>query len=214
MSKGDQTRERILAKAAELFNQHGLEGTSMADLMQATGLEKGGIYRHFPSKEAVAAEAFDYAWEEALQERVRDLDSIPGSVDRLKHLIENFVERRSTIAGGCPLLNTAVESDDGNPVLRERARQALSRWEDLLTSVINQGIQRGEIRSGVDPKRLGMLVISTLEGALMISRLERNPDALATARSHLNCYLDKEVRARKPRTTIAQANRNQRTRRP
>jgi len=186
----------------------------MADLMQATGLEKGGIYRHFPSKEAVAAEAFDYAWEEALQERVRDLDSIPGSVDRLKHLIANFVERRSTIPGGCPLLNTAVESDDGNPVLRERARQALSRWQDLLTSVINQGVQRGEIRSGVDPKKLGMLVISTLEGALMISRLERNPDALMTARSHLDGYLDKEVRARKPRTTIAQANRNQRTRRP
>jgi len=214
MSKGDQTRERILAKAAELFNQHGLEGTSMADLMQATGLEKGGIYRHFPSKEAVAAEAFDYAWEEALQERIRDLDSIPGSVDRLKHLIANFVERRSTIPGGCPLLNTAVESDDGNPVLRERARQALRSWQDLLTSVINQGIQRGEIRSGVDPKRLGMLVISTLEGALMISRLERDPDALLTARSHLNGYLDKEVRARKPRTSISRANRNPRTRRP
>ena len=186
----------------------------MADLMQATGLEKGGIYRHFPSKEAVAAEAFDYAWEEALQERVRDLDSIPGSVDRLKHLITNFVERRSTIPGGCPLLNTAVESDDGNPVLRERARQALRSWQDLLTSVINQGIQRGEIRSRVDPKRLGMLVISTLEGALMISRLERDPDALLTARSHLNGYLDKEVRARKPRTSISRANRNPRTRRP
>lgn len=196
MSKGDETRQKIIAKAAELFNQRGLEGTSMADLMEATGLEKGGIYRHFPSKEAVAAEAFDYAWEEAFQERVRDLDSIPGSVDRLKHLIANFVERRSTIPGGCPLLNTAVESDDGNPILRERARQALGKWQNLLTSVINEGIQRREIRSGVDPNRLAMLVISTLEGALMISRLERNRDALLAARSHLDDYLDREVRAR------------------
>lgn len=196
MSKGDETRQKIIAKAAELFNQRGLEGTSMADLMEATGLEKGGIYRHFPSKEAVAAEAFDYAWEEAFQERVRDLDSIPGSVDRLKHLIANFVERRATIPGGCPLLNTAVESDDGNPILRERARQALGKWQNLLTSVINEGIQRREIRSGVDPNRLAMLVISTLEGALMISRLERNRDALLAARSHLDDYLDREVRAR------------------
>ena len=196
MSKGDETRQKIIAKAAELFNQRGLEGTSMADLMEATGLEKGGIYRHFPSKEAVAAEAFDYAWEEAFQERVRDLDSIPGSVDRLKHLIANFVERRSTIPGGCPLLNTAVESDDGSPILRERARQALGKWQNLLTSVINEGIQRREIRSGVDPNRLAMLVISTLEGALMISRLERNRDALVAARSHLDDYLDREVRAR------------------
>jgi TetR/AcrR family transcriptional regulator, transcriptional repressor for nem operon len=200
MTKGDETRERIIAKAAELFNQRGLEGTSMADLMEATGLEKGGIYRHFPSKEAVAVEAFDYAWEEAFRERVRDLGSISGSVDRLKHLIANFVERRPSIPGGCPLLNTAVDSDDGNPLLRERARQALGKWQNLLTSVINEGIQRREIRSGVDPHGLSMLIISSLEGALMISRLERRRDALVAARSHLDNYLEREVRARKPRS--------------
>ena len=214
MSKGDETRERIIAKAAELFNQRGLEGTSMADLMEATGLEKGGIYRHFPSKEAIAAEAFDYAWEEAFQERVRDLGIISGSIDRLKHLITNFVERRSSIPGGCPLLNTAVESDDGNPVLRERARQALGKWQDLLTSVITEGVQQGEIRSGVDPRRLALLVISTLEGALMISRLERNRDALVAARSHLDRYLDKEVRASRSRTSRLQAKQSERSHRP
>jgi TetR/AcrR family transcriptional regulator, transcriptional repressor for nem operon len=197
MSKGDQTRERIIAKAAELFNQRGLEGTSMADLMEATGLEKGGIYRHFPSKEAVAAEAFDYAWEEAFQERVRDLDSVSGSVDRLKHLIANFVERRSTIPGGCPLLNTAVESDDGNPVLRERARHALGKWQKLIVSIIREGIERREIRNEVNPSQVAMLIISALEGALMISRLERNRDALLAARSHLDDYLDNELRVRK-----------------
>ena len=195
MTKGDETRERIIAKAAELFNQRGLEGTSLADLMEATGLEKGGIYRHFPSKEAVAAEAFDYAWDAAFQERVRDIDSIRGSVDRLTHLIENFVERRSSIPGGCPLLNTAIEADDGNPLLRERARQALGRWQNLLVSVIHDGIRRQEIKSGVDPNKLAMVIISSLEGALMISRLERNRDALLAAQSHLDRYLDKEVRA-------------------
>jgi len=200
MSKGDQTRERIIAKAAELFNQRGLEGTSLADLMEATGLEKGGIYRHFASKEAVAAEAFDYAWEAAFQERMRDLDTIAGSVDRLKRLIANFVDRCSSIPGGCPLLNTAIESDDGNPVLRERARQALGKWQNLLVSLINKGIQRQEIRSGVDPNRLATLIISFLEGALMISCLERNRDALMAARSHLNNYLEREVSARGPRS--------------
>jgi len=200
MSKGEETRERIIAKAAELFNQRGLEGTSLADLMEATGLEKGGIYRHFPSKEAVAAEAFDYAWEQAFQERVRDLAGIPGSVDQLKHLIANFVERRSSIPGGCPLLNTAIESDDGNPILRERARQALRNWQGLLESVINEGILQKEITGGVNPYKLAMLIISTLEGALMISRLERNRDALLAARSHLDSYLDKEIRAPKARS--------------
>jgi TetR/AcrR family transcriptional repressor of nem operon len=199
MSKGEKTRERIIAKAAELFNQRGLEGTSLAALMEATGLEKGGIYRHFPSKEAVAAEAFDYAWDAAFQERVRNLSNIQGSIERLKHLITNFAERRSSIPGGCPLLNTAIDADDGNPVLRERARQALAQWQNLLVSVTNEGIQQKEIRTDVDAKNLAMLIISSLEGALMISRLERNRDALEAARSHWDAYLEKDVRAARPK---------------
>jgi len=197
MSKGEETRERIIAKAAELFNQRGLEGTSLADLMEATGLEKGGIYRHFPSKEAVAKEAFDYAWGAAFQERVRDLDKITGSIDRLKHLVTNFVERRSTIPGGCPLLNTAIDADDGNPVLRERARHALGKWQELIVSIIQEGIERREIRNEVNPKQVAMLIISSLEGALMITRLERNRDALLTAREHLEHYLEEQVQVRR-----------------
>jgi len=66
MSKGEQTRQEIIRKAAPIFNQRGYDGAAMSDLMKATGLEKGGIYRHFSSKEALAAEAFDYAWRETL----------------------------------------------------------------------------------------------------------------------------------------------------
>ena len=51
MTKGEQTRRKIVAAAAPIFNQHGYEGSSLADLMEATGLKKGGIYRHFSSKE-------------------------------------------------------------------------------------------------------------------------------------------------------------------
>ena len=65
MTKGEQTRREIVQKAAPLFNQKGYEGTSLSDLMKATGLQKGGIYRHFSSKEELATEAFDYSWERA-----------------------------------------------------------------------------------------------------------------------------------------------------
>ena len=58
MPKGQRTRERIVAEAASLFNQRGFEGGSMSELMAATGLEKGGIYRHFSSKQELAAEAW------------------------------------------------------------------------------------------------------------------------------------------------------------
>jgi len=194
MSKGEKTRQRIVAEAATLFNQRGFEGGSIADLMEATGLEKGGIYRHFSTKEELAAEAFDYAWQAADDLRMQDLDSIPNSVDKLKRFITNFVERRSSVPGGCPLLNTAIDADDGNPVLRERARKALHQWQDRLSHIVKTGLKLKEIRSGVDPRRLATLIIGSLEGALMISRLERNRDALLEAESHLESYLESEVK--------------------
>lgn len=194
MSKGNETRQRIIAEAASLFNQRGFEGGSMSELMAATGLEKGGIYRHFSSKEELAAEAFDYAWKAALEARMRDLDAVSNSIDKLKKFIANFAERRSSVPGGCPLLNTAIEADDGNPVLRARALKGLRDWRDALGSIVRMGIERGEIRRSVDPNRLATLIISSLEGAVMISRLERNPEALLAAKSHLERYLEASVR--------------------
>lgn len=194
MSKGEKTRQRIVAEAASLFNQRGFEGGSMADLMEATGLEKGGIYRHFSTKEELAAEAFDYAWQSAIDVRMQDLDSIPNSIDKLKRFVTNFVERRPSVPGGCPLLNTAIEADNGNPILRERARKALHQWRDRLSEIVSTGLKRKEIRSGVDPRKLATLIIGSLEGALMISRLERDRDVLLEAQSHLQSYLEAEVR--------------------
>ena len=100
MSKGGQTRQRIVAKAATLFNQRGFDGSSMADLMEATGLEKGGIYRHFSTKEELAEEAFDYAWQAATEVGMRDLDSVPNSVNKLKRFISNFIDQRPSVPGG------------------------------------------------------------------------------------------------------------------
>jgi TetR/AcrR family transcriptional regulator, transcriptional repressor for nem operon len=125
MTKGQQTRREIIEKAAPLFNQKGYEGTSLSDLMDATGLQKGGIYRHFDSKEELAAAAFDYSWLKAANERLDGVDDSSDSVDRLKKMISNFVELRpELVPGGCPLMNTAIESDDGNPILRARAQKS------------------------------------------------------------------------------------------
>ena len=194
MRKGEHTRQEIIRKAAPIFNQKGYDGAALSDLMRATGLEKGGIYRHFSSKEELAAEAFDYAWKETLQARIHDLDSVADSVDRLKQLLANFVERRGIIPGGCPLLNTAIDTDDGNSVLRERARSALRGWRDYIVSIVRDGIKAGEIRAKTDAKKLATLIISSLEGAVMVYRLERDEEPLRAVRAHLDNYLEREIR--------------------
>jgi TetR/AcrR family transcriptional regulator, transcriptional repressor for nem operon len=192
-SKGQKTRERIVAEAANLFNQRGFEGSSMSDVMAATGLEKGGIYRHFSSKEELAAEAFDYAWKSAFETRIHDLEQVPNSIEKLKRFIVNFINGRPAVPGGCPVLNTAVEADDGNLLLRDRVRAAWREWRDYLAEIIAAGLKRKEIRPEVDAKQVATLIISSLEGALMIARLERNKEALLTTQSHLERYLDTEV---------------------
>src|ERR1700728_1923284 len=119
MNKGELTRQRIVALAAPIFNQHGFAGCSMQDVMEATGLEKGGLYRHFSSKEELAAEAFRYALKNAVKVRTAGLDSRGNSLDKLRYVIKRFVDEPSPMPGGCPLMNTEVDADDGNAVLRE-----------------------------------------------------------------------------------------------
>jgi TetR/AcrR family transcriptional repressor of nem operon len=93
------------------------------------------------------------------------------------------------------LLNTAIDSDDGNPQLREKARRALSSWLDRLRTVIEEGQRRGEIRSNIDSAELTTLIVSTLEGSLMVSRLQRSDDSRGWTCRHLEEYLETKVRA-------------------
>ena len=194
MSKGQQTRERIIAEAAAIFNQRGYEGCSIQAIMDATGLEKGGIYRHFESKEELAAEAFDYAWTVASTKRHQNLDAIPNHADRLKQHIANFVTR-SGLPGGCPLLNTAVDSDNGNPVLRDRVRKALRNWKDMLSQILEEGVKAGTIQPGIDASAAANRIVGGLEGAMLISRIEHNDQALRQALKDLDTYVESGLRS-------------------
>ena len=196
MRKGEETRQEIIRKAAPIFNQRGYEGAALSDLMHATGLEKGGIYRHFDSKQQLASEAFDYAWTKAVDARLEGTQEIPNSVDRLKQIVRNFRDRRAgLVAGGCPLLNTAIDSDDGNLELRDKARRALDTWLSRLATIVRLGRRRGEIRRQVDPTKLATLIVSTLEGSLMLNRLQRSDEPLDVACHYLEEYLETKVRA-------------------
>jgi TetR/AcrR family transcriptional repressor of nem operon len=206
MSKGELTRQRIVAQAAAIFNQKGFAGTALSDLMRATGLEKGGIYRHFADKQELAKDAFDYAWKTALDTRLKGTEEIPNAVDRLKQVIRNFRDRRDgLVPGGCPLLNTAIDSDDGNPQLRSRARRALNSWLDWLQSIAEEGKRRGEVRGDVDCAELATLIAGTLEGGLMMSRLQRSSAPLDLACRHLEEHIEANVRAKRSKRAAKKA---------
>jgi TetR/AcrR family transcriptional repressor of nem operon len=95
------------------------------------------------------------------------------------------------------LLNTAIDSDDGNPQLRAKARRALRLWLERLQSIIEAGQRIGDVRSEVDPAKLATLIASTLEGSLMVSRLQRNEEPLDLACQHLEEFIETKVRTRR-----------------
>jgi AcrR family transcriptional regulator len=190
MRKGELTRQRIVAAAAPIFNQRGFAGCSMQDVMEVTGLEKGGLYRHFASKEELAAEAFKYALEQIVKTRTGDLGHIEGSVEKLRYVVERFVEAPSPLPGGCPLMNTAIDADDGNPVLRELAAEAIHDWKARLAKIVEDGRRDNEIRKRVEPRSVANNIVATLEGALMISRIEGSRSALKDARAALEDMLE------------------------
>ena len=188
--KGEMTRQMIVTAAAPIFNQRGYVGTSMQDVMEATGLEKGGLYRHFSGKEELAAEAFRHSLAQSFKLRTEHVDLEHGALALLKSLIGRFVEAPSSLPGGCPLMNTAIDSDDGNLILRGLAQEALQDWRARLSGIVSDGIGNGEIRKGTVPREIANTIIAALEGALMISRLDGNRVALADARKSLEVLLN------------------------
>jgi TetR/AcrR family transcriptional regulator, transcriptional repressor for nem operon len=194
MSKGERTRDHILSQSAGLFNRFGYAATSLSDVMDATGLEKGGIYNHFSSKEELMLESFEFAVR-TVEERYRSLlegTNRAGALERLNAILEVFQSMvvNPPVRGGCPLLNAAVEADDALPKLRDRVRRAMSGWLTLVTGILERGKLEGQIRRDVDEDTVGSILFSTLEGAVMLSKLYRDATHVERAVVFLKMHLE------------------------
>jgi TetR/AcrR family transcriptional repressor of nem operon len=194
-TKGERTRQRIVEQAANVMSVRGYFATSMADLARETGLEKGSLYNHFDSKEALALAAFDYSvalvgkrFDEALSGQER-------AIDRLRVIVGVFrsLADAPPLPGGDPVLNMAIESDDAYPVLLDRAQEAMTSWQKLIGKTAKEGVARGELKPEVNPRELASIITSTLEGAVMMSKLFRDPTHMRWAVDHLMRYLDSLV---------------------
>jgi AcrR family transcriptional regulator len=186
----------ILHRAAEVFNRKGYYGARLADILQATGLEKGGIYNHFGSKDDLALEAFDYAVDLVRQEFQKALKDKRDAIDRLRAIVGVYrgLPSDTPIAGGCPVLNTAVEADDTHPALRDHARRTMDEWREFIHRVVIKGIERGQVRPEVNADELATYIIATLEGAIMLTKLYDDITHMNRVVDFLETYLETNVR--------------------
>jgi TetR/AcrR family transcriptional regulator, transcriptional repressor for nem operon len=190
-TKGQRTRARIVKEAAELFNVRGYSGTSVSDVSSAVGLEKGGVYNHFESKDALALACFDYA-AGAVLTRIRDAAAMSGSawqrIEAVLDIYRNLADHRS-LKGGCPILNTAIEADDTHPALSAKARRALDTWRTIVTGILEDGVRSGELRPASAPRDIATTVVAAIEGAIMITNVHRDSAQMRTVVDQLTAYL-------------------------
>ena len=140
MTKGDDTRKRIIDAAAELAAVRGLAAVSLNDVAEAVGLSKSGVFKHFQSKEALQ-QALVESVNDAFDQKVwRPVVDLPRGEPRLRAIVDLWLDWADgeDRPGGCGLTALAVELDDQPGPLRDflRGRQLL--WHKTLRSEFNQ----------------------------------------------------------------------------
>jgi len=186
MRKGEATRQRIVVRTANLLNTRGYLGTPVSEIMRVSGLQKGGIYRHFESRDALTLEAFEFA---VARVRNRFLQAIEGrktAKDKLFALFEvaRDAPREEAFHGGCPVMNLAVESDDADPKLRGAARRAMRQVIGLFEQIIVEGMKQGEFPEG-DARAQARMLVASMEGAILLSNLYKDGSYMEAVLNHL-----------------------------
>ncbi|MGF6847045.1 TetR/AcrR family transcriptional repressor of nem operon [Chitinophaga sp. W3I9] len=173
MNKAEKTKQFIVEMTAPVFNEKGYTGTSLNDMTNATGLTKGSIYGNFANKDEVALACFDYNLKKVNTIIRQEMDKKTTCRDKLMvyvHIYENFLKHPFP-AGGCPILNTAVEADDTHPLLKQKAADAILSWKGVITGLIEKGKAEGEFREAVNAEQTALTMIATIEGCIMIAKL-------------------------------------------
>jgi len=195
LSKAERTKNFIIENTAEVFNKKGYAGTSLSDLTNATGLTKGSIYGNFENKEEVALAVFDYNHSKIKDSIQLQIGTATSFQDKLLVYIKVYKNMIRSLAdkGGCPILNTAIEADDTNNLLKDRAAKAIIKWEKNISIMIQQGIAAGEFKEQINTRQIALSIIALIEGGIMIAKVTNDPTSmdsvLKTAESMINQLL-------------------------
>jgi TetR/AcrR family transcriptional repressor of nem operon len=176
VGKAEETKQAIIEKAAVMFNKNGYQRTSISTLTKALGLTKGAIYGNFTGKDELAVEAFRYSIGQVYERILPRLEPHEGALNKLRALAESFVDffEETEKAGGCPILNTAVDSDDAHPRLLREVRKAMTDWEVNLVKLVDAGKSSGEIRPDADAGAFAANFIALIEGGVLLAKTVGN----------------------------------------
>jgi AcrR family transcriptional regulator len=196
MGKSEETRQYIIEKASLLFNKLGYEGTSLNDITEAVGMTKGAIYGNFKNKDEIALESLNYNMRLITEPIVREIKEQYTAIDKLKAYAGAYSKYFNEIAkmGGCPLLNAATDSDDGNPLLKKKVLDFIQTWHDTVAHITRRGIRRKEIHAKTDPESFATLFITLIEGGIMLAKTTGDKKHLDKAINHITDHINNQLK--------------------
>ena len=192
--RGRASRERIVERAADLFAERGIAGTSVDEVLAAGKAGKGQFYYYFRNRDELAAAAVGYRCAQVvdgLTEALGDVSSMAGLEQALAGFIAGFEQ-----AGlpGCPIGTLATEVAGRNEAARMQAAAGFDAWERLLADALERMRQRGELRADAQPGVLATGLLASIEGGMVLSQTRKDvaslriavDTGLAQVRTHLN----------------------------
>ncbi len=191
-NKGKKTKEEIVRQSLQLFSQKGYFHTSIQDVLQATGLTKGGLYCHFSGKEALWHACYQEAtkiWRTIVFQRVNEDDK---AIDKLRKILENDLMEymgEDTFRGGCFLFNMLIELSGQEPELVSVILVGFRKFEAKLAAILREAIDDGDLPKGLPAEKAAAQIMVILNGTAAIYSAERDKALLSNSLEQLYNYL-------------------------
>jgi AcrR family transcriptional regulator len=189
--RGGETRRRILDVAAEAFADRGYAGTSLRDVLKASGVTKGGFYFHFPSKEALALATLRHKQEQWSGAVLAAVLRRPRAVEQLEAMVEALCDLNEHDPACRAISRLCSELPAEHPELRPQLSPQLTTWVDMVASIIRKGQDEGDIRSEVDPVVAAEVAVGSFIGLETVSEvLTGRADLRRRARDFRSLWFD------------------------
>ncbi|MGR8932054.1 MAG: TetR/AcrR family transcriptional regulator [Gammaproteobacteria bacterium] len=189
----ENTRLKILVAAFEEMHLNGYQGMRVDQVLHKTGLKKGALYHHFPSKQALGYAVL----EELIEKRIQELwiDPLKKYEDPLVGLHRIYkrigkVWNDEFFRLGCPLNNLAQEMSPIDDGFRGRIEAFFLFWRDVFAAALERGQQQGIVAVDIDCKQSAMFIIASMEGILGMTKNQRDKTVYENCGKELKRYLE------------------------
>jgi TetR/AcrR family transcriptional repressor of nem operon len=185
-ARSEETRNRVIETTISLINTSGYTGTSMDDIIKATGVKKGNLCFHFSSKEELVLQVLERAKDEyfAYLNKAVSLDSPLKNIESLLEAVYRFHKKRN-FTGGCIFGNIILELTESNPRISSIAGSALQQWIDLMDKLISDAVSSGEIKIPLTAKTAAEHIVASMEGGIMLARIRKSDEPLRSCMENI-----------------------------